>query len=65
MLPLKYFNQMIACCQFGNPQQARTLMPIGTGGEDGDSAVSRRGRLHIAGRIGNGRMPDGKLQVRD
>lgn len=37
----------------------------GTGGEDGDSAVSRRGRLHIAGRIGNARMPDGKLQPMD
>lgn len=32
---------------------------------NGDSAVTRRGRLHIAGRIGNARMPDGKLQARD
>lgn len=37
----------------------------GTGGEDGDSAVGRRGRLHITGRIGNTRMPDGKLQPMD
>lgn len=39
-------------------------MPMEPGGEDGDSAVTRRGRLHMAGRIGNARMPDGKLQAR-
>lgn len=40
---------------------------MGTGPveKDGDSAVTRRGRLHMAGRIGNARMPDGELQARD
>lgn len=40
-------------------------MPMGPGGEDGDSAVTRRERLHMAGRIGNARIPDGKLQAGD
>ena len=51
-LPLKYLEHMILCGQFGYPQEAGTLMPMGTGGEDGDSAVIRRARLHIAGSIG-------------
>lgn len=65
-LPLEDLNYKKVCCQFRDPRRrARTLMPMGPGGEDGDSAVTRRERLHMAGRIGSGRIPDGKLQAGD